>query len=480
MKNKSLKQNSIFNVLYRMLNVLFPLFTSSYLGHVLLASGVGRVSFAQNIVMYFTTIATLGIPNYGIREIAKRQNDKDLINKLFTELFTINCISTTICFFSYYAMVFVHPYFRDQKLLYCMAGIAIPLTYLNIDWLYQGYEEYQYIAIRSAIVKVICLAIIFACIKTPSDVEAYALIYCCAIGGNNILNIINLKRIGVSFRFAKIQLKEHLAPIFVLFASVIAIELYTMLDTTMIGVMCSDENVGYYTNSMKLVKVLITAITAIAAVLLPRLSYYYSRGMVDKCSEVVSKVFNVLLFLFIPCAAGIFLVAPQVMPIFFGKTFRPAIITLRIASLLICIIGFSNLFGTQVLLTFGQEKKLLICTLSGAGTNILMNSLLIPRFAQNGAAVASVFSELLVTIISSCFALRYIKLRVDLRNLACISLATVTMIVAVIIVQNTAFNDWQKMVISTVVGCGVYFFVNLFGHNPLILEAIALVRTQKM
>lgn len=475
MKDKSLAKNSLFNVLYRMLNVVFPLVTSTYLGHVLLASGAGKVSYAQNIVMYFTTLAALGIPNYGIREVAKSRDNRERLNGLFTELFTINAISTTVCFLSYYVMIFTAPYFRNQVYLYTMAGIAIPLMYISIDWLYQGFEEYRYIATRSAIVKVICLILILVFVKSPSDVEIYALIYCCAIGGNNILNVINLRRLGVSFRFDGFHLREHLKPIFILFASVIAMELYTMLDTTMIGAMCSDVNVGYYTYSMKLVKVLMSAITAIAAVLLPRLSYYYSRGLIGKCSEVVSNVFNVLLFLFIPCSTGIFLLAPQIMPLLFGSTFEPAVSTLRIASFLICIIGFSNLFGTQVLLTFGQESKLLICTLVGAGTNILMNSFLIPRFAQNGAAVASVISEIFVTALSVVFALRYIRVDPNRRNIVSIGMATILMALAVTGVQMAMDNPWAKMLLGVAAGAVVYLAANVAARNPLLMEVKAIV-----
>lgn len=475
MHEKSLVNNSIFNILHRMLNVAFPLATATYLGHVLLASGTGRVSYAQNIVLYFSTLATLGIPNYGIREIAKYRDDKQKLNITFTELFTINSISTTICTILYYIMVFTIPFFKNDLLLYTLAGIDIPIRYISIEWLYQGIEEYRYIATRNAIIKLVCLVVIFVFVKSPSDAPVYALIHCCAIGGNNLLNVINLKRKGIDLCFKKVNLKKHIKPVLILFASVVAIELYTMLDTTMLGAMCKDINVGYYTYAMRLVKVLMSAITAIAAVILPRLSFYYEKGYIDKCTDIASNVLNILLLLCIPCSVGIYLVAPQIMPLFFGHTFIPAVPTLQIASILICIIAMSNLFGTQILLTFGQEKKLLICTLAGAVTNIILNSFLIPKYLQNGAAIASVISEILVTGLSIYFAINNLKVKVNYRNVVCIFISTIFMIISVKFMQRVFISDWGKLIGSVSIGMFIYVIVNILSANPLLQELKTLL-----
>ena len=85
--NKSLAKNSLFNVIYTVSNILFPLIASMYISRILLADGVGRVSYAQNVVSYFTTFAALGLPVYGIREIAKARDNQNSLNEVFTELF---------------------------------------------------------------------------------------------------------------------------------------------------------------------------------------------------------------------------------------------------------------------------------------------------------------------------------------------------------------------------------------------------------
>ena len=459
-----------------MLNMLFPLITATYIARVLLASGVGEVSYAQNIVSYFTTIAALGIPNYGTREIAKLRGNRQMTNKLFSELFSINFVSTLICTIAYYILVLEVSEFKNNLQLYCVVGLAIVFNFINVDWFYQGIEEYSYIAKRSFIIKIISLVCILAFVKKESDTIIYALIYCLGIGGNNLFNIINLRKYKIRYWVHDLEIKKHLKKIFILLASVIAVELYTMVDTTMIGVFCQNENVGYYTNAMKLVKILISVITAIGGVLLPRLSYYKACGQINKCSQIVSQVFSVMLFIFVPCEIGLFLVADQIMPLLFGASFIPAISTLRIACLLICTLGFSNLFGTQVLLTFGAEKKLLYCTIGGAVVNIILNLKLIPVLQQNGAAIASVASETLVTALAIYFSLKYIKIIVNGKFIFSLLCSSVCLAIAVIGIQFITRGDAFKLVMSIILGIIVYMGVSIITRNPVLFDLIQIIK----
>ena len=134
---KSLVNNALFNVIYRMLNVFFPLITSMYVSRVLLSSGIGKVAYAQNIVQYFIIFASLGIPTYGAREIAKVRDSKAEYSKVFWELFVINGISTVACILIYYIFVFVNPIFNATRTLNCVVGIVLTLNFFNIDWFYQ-------------------------------------------------------------------------------------------------------------------------------------------------------------------------------------------------------------------------------------------------------------------------------------------------------------------------------------------------------
>lgn len=89
MPHKSVAKNSIFNVIYTVVKLLFPLVMSIYVSRILSVEGIGKVATANNLVSYFTVFAALGIPTYGIREIAKLKGKSPQKNRLFTELLLI-------------------------------------------------------------------------------------------------------------------------------------------------------------------------------------------------------------------------------------------------------------------------------------------------------------------------------------------------------------------------------------------------------
>lgn len=410
---KSLAKNAVFNTIYRLINMLFPLVTSMYVSHILMATGVGRVSTAQNIVQYFVLLAPLGLTIYGTREIAKVRDNREQTERLFTELFTINFCSTLIWAIVYYGMIITMEYFAAERILYLVAGLPIVFNFINIEWFYQGNEDYVYIALRNAVVKMLSLIAVVSFVRTVDNYVMYALIYALGIAGNYVFNITNAVKKGIRLRFSGIKIPQHLKPVLILLCSNIAIELYTLLDTTMLGLWCTEEVVGYYTNSVKLVKIVVSLISAIGGVLLPRLSYYKEQNMMEQCDSLISKVTKIMLFFAIPCGIGVMILAEPIVLVMYGETFIPAIGTTKIATILIYVLGFSNLFGTQVLLTFNQEKKLLLCTCIGAASNILMNSMLIPMFQHNGAVIASVISESIVTLMTILMSRKYIKVSVS-------------------------------------------------------------------
>lgn len=473
---KSLAKNSFFNVLYRVINMIFPLVTSVYVSHILMAKGIGKVSAAQNFVQYFVLLAPLGLSNYGTREIARIRESKVNVNRLFTELFTINFFSTLVCVVIYYCLIVFGGFFYNDKALYLISGLPIVFNFINVEWLYQGNEDYVYIAIRSIVVKLVSVIAIIIFVRKESDYLLYALIYTLGIAGNYIFNIANLIKKGIRFEFSNLNFLCHLPPVFILLCSNIAVELYTLLDTTMLSIMCSDEVVGYYTNSIKLVKMVVSIIAAIGGVLLPRLSFYRSRGMQLECDQLISTVTKTMLLFIVPSGTGVFLLADKLVLLLFGSSFLPAVLTVKIGTLIIYVLGFSNLFGTQVLLTFNQEKKLLVCTCVGALTNVLMNSLMIPKFQQNGAIIASVISESIVTCMTIIFARKYVKINVKIIYLLKVFGASCGMSIFVFIVIQLVKNSMICVILSVIGGGLVYFILSIAFRNELLIGATNVIK----
>ena len=457
-KRESVLVNGIFFSVYRVLNILFPLVTSVYVARILLADGTGRVAYAQNIVTYFTLVAALGLPTYGTREIAKIINNRKEYNTTFLELFIINAISTTICAVCYYSLCFFIPAFKADIKLYLVAGISILLNYINIDWLYQGREEYRYISIRGFVVKLICTLLLFVIVKNKTDYVIYAGLHCLIIGGNSFVNILGLKK-RISLDINKLHLMKHFKPLLILFATNIAIELYTMLDTTMLGIMCEKRIVGYYSYAMKTSKIIISVLSAATTVLLPRLSHLYSDGEKGKFNILGNKGILFLLLSSIPLATILCFNADYAVLFLYGSEYIPAISTLRILSMLIIPISFSTYLGIQILCSTGLEKKMLEAVSIGAALNIVLNSVLIPRFQQNGAAVASLISEVAVASIDFLFAYKVLKIHINRKHILTIFVSLLLMIACMCTIRFFVHQYVVSLIVSSGVGILIYMIV---------------------
>lgn len=479
MFDKSVSKNALFNMLNRFLTILFPLIIISYVSRILGASGVGFVSSAQNFSTYFTMCAALGIPSYGVRAIAQVAKNKELSDKVFTELYTINLISTIICSVVY--IIFLNfmdlDYFSYN--LYLLFSILVIFNVFNIEWVYQGFEEYKYITVRNFIIKCVSLIFLFIFVKNENDIMGYGLIVCFGTVGNYILNMVNLHNY-VNFNFHSLNLKSHISPIFIFFASVVAIEIYSLLDVTMLTYMTNSSCVGYYSNSTKIVKTIAGTLTAISAVLLPRLSLYFSMNDYKKIKKISYQFLMVTFILTIPCTIGLYVLSDQVVVFFLGNEFIPSIQTIKILTFLIIFMPLSGGVFCQLLLTAEKEKEYLLSVSMGAIFNIILNLTMISKWQQNGAAFASVLSEVAVCFFMIYFSRSIIKINILIKDVVQLTIANGIMFLILEIMmklfEGFAISIVIKLIIEVTVGGAIYFLVLLFLKNAFCIEIVNKIR----
>ena len=452
---KSLARNSFYNVVYRCLNVIFPLITMSYVSRVLFASGIGEVASATNIASYFTVLAALGLPTYGTKAIAACTNDSST-NETFWDLIAVNVISTIFFSVAYYTLIFTHPFFKEQMLLFSVVGLAIVFNAINVDWFYQGKEEYGYITLRSFVIKILSLIAIFVFVKTREDVVRYALILTLSNVANYVFNIIHIRKF-ISWPKQKIDIRSHLKPILLLLSASIIIELYTMVGTTLLTIFSQSESVGYFSNSMTIIRVVRTLVTAVSAVFLPRLSFYYHSGRQSEFEELIDKGLKILLFLTVPAAAGVCLVASDAVLLLFGDSFYGSIISVRILSLSIVTIAISNFIGYQVFITIGKEYLMVYSTIVGATINITLNLLLVNTLDYVGIALASALAELSVAAYQVYYLKKMSLLAMQKIYLMKITGAVIIMMLAIILCQRLCDNLVIRLILSVIIGAITYF-----------------------
>ena len=473
---KSLAKNSIYNIIYTIANLIFPFVTSIYVSRILLPFGIGKVASSQNIASYFVTIASLGLPSYGVREFAKVRENKCESNKLFTELLLLNIISTTLAVVGFFGLVFINAGFNGEWALYGACGLAVFFNYLNIDWMYKGLEEYGYITGRSLLIKGLSLVALLLFVKTRQDYVAYALISSLATGGNYVFNVIHAKKF-VNINFSGIQIKKHIKPVLLIACIIFLSSIYNKIDVTMLNMMATDESVGFYSYAQKTINMVLTMANAVTAALLPRLSYYYDNDK-EGFYRLLDKGFQILCVMTLPLTVGMALVASQTVEFLYGEAFAPAALTIQLMCPLILIKGFGDLFCYQLVYSTKSEKIILPAAASASVINVITNAMMNPKLLQNGAVIASVFSELATNTIQFIYMKKKVRFNINGKALVTGVISTAIMSVCVLLLMQLRLSNTIGLFVEVACGAAVYIAVNLAMKNAFMFELIEKVKNK--
>lgn len=448
----SLAHNAGYNLIYQLLNVLFPLISAGYVARILAPERVGTVTDAQNLVSYFVMFAALGIPGYGTREIARHRNNEDGRNTIFSELMLIIALATTVCLAAY---IWLSRYLipADNGLRFAV-GLELVFCYVSIDWLYRGLEEYGYITARNILVKMASLVALFLFVKEREDYVAYAVIHCVGIGCNNLYNAFHARKC-VKLKFSGLNPRRHMPPILWLLMGSVTASLYNKVDITMLGNLADPASVAFYSSSHKIIGLVLGLVTALTAVFLPRLSYLYATDK-SRFNRCLTDGLHVLLLLAVPACVGICMVADNLMVCVFGELFLPGAAVLRILAVFTVIKGVGDLLCYQTIISSGNERCLLWSRLAAGISNVFLNAVLIPRYTHCGAAVASVISELIVNGMLLPRALRITRLSVSVKFCGGILASVAVMAAGVWLLQNILGEGVGALLLTVLLGIVLY------------------------
>ena len=469
---KSLKKNALLNMIRTAMGLIFPLITFPYASRVLQPSGLGKVNFANSLVSYFSMIAALGISTYGVREAAKLRNNKQALSKFAKEILTINMISTGIAYILLAAVLVFIPRLSEYRSLLIVCGTSILFATLGIDWLYTAMEDFAYITLRSVIFQFISLALLFVFVRTEEDYLKYAAIGVVSSVGANICNFLHARRYVLFSEKVHRELRRHLKPIFTLFAMSVAVSIYTALDTTMLGFIAGDEQVGYYTAATKINRIVISVITALSAVLLPRLSYYISQHDEAQFFALSAKALNLIILLSLPCAVGLSLLARPVILLLSGMEYEQAIPVMQVMNPIIVAISLSGLIGIQMFMPLEKEKITLASVIFGAAINFCLNMVLIPSYGAFGAGLATVCAESGVTAFQLIFAGKYFEWKKILPHVFQCCVSCMIMVPCVFFLSHIEMKTLFQLISSVFAGAFVYGVSLIIMRNKFCLSLV--------
>lgn len=417
----SVKKNTILNALRMVLTVLVPLITFPYISRVFLTEGNGQLNFALSVTQIFTLFASLGIYTYGVREGSSIRSDRKKFSKLAHELLIINFGSTIFTYVVFFCLVAFYQPFRHYRLLLMIDSLIIGFTALGLDWVYGVYEEYKYITLRQIAVQLFVLISMFCFIKEPKDIYLWALLTVTSTVGANIFNIFYSKRyIDFSqFYWKHLKLRKHIKPILILFATQLAGQVYSHIAIILLGILAYDHNTGLYAAAVKVNVIMITFFIAMNPVFMPTIVELMNTSQLERYFAFFENIIKTLLVFVVPTVLGLELLADEIILLLAGKAFINAAVTMRILAPVIMLTTMASLFYYNYFVPRHLENTVLKCTSCAAIINFIASLLLIPYFAENGAAIGSLVAESVALLV----ALR-IAYKVDTRIRLCMPSVT--------------------------------------------------------
>ena len=198
----SIKKNFIFNAILSLSQVIFPLITFPYVARIILPTGIGTVTFIDSICRYVILFSALGIPIYGVREVAKVKNDKIKLNKIFTELICIHFIISCIILVFFVIVIFSVSTFNENIQFYFWGLLLILSNVFMVEWYFQGIGEFKYITIRNLVLKTFLTLMIFLIVEEKEDVLIYFILLVLMSILNAVVNFVYAKQtIKLDFSF---------------------------------------------------------------------------------------------------------------------------------------------------------------------------------------------------------------------------------------------------------------------------------------
>ncbi len=451
----STKKNAAYNVAYRLFSVLLPMITAPYLSRTVGRDGVGLYSCAWSISYIFCLIGMLGLNDYGVRAIAKVRDNKNELNRTFSEIWQMQLLVagvTLLCWFGYIFM-----FAGEEK------EIAFHLTLMSVsclcsfDWCLMGLDLFRPIALRNTMVKSTAAVCVFLFVRQKQDLWIYAFSWSLATLIGNLSCISSLRGKVIYSRVSFRESMRHIAPCAVLFISVMAVSIYRTMDKVMVSALAGMEENGLYENAEKIIYCLSGFISAIGTVMMPKVSHLQQLGETKAIQIHIDKSMNLVLCMVSAMAFGVASVADRFAPLFYGSDFEYSGILMIPLAFTLIMIGFANVIRTQWVLPQNRDSIFVKSVCTGAVVNLIANACLIPSLKSVGAVIGTLLAEISVPVV------QYLILRKELPYGKFLSYMGIYMGigVAMLLAVRAAgslipFGGWISLGLQTLVGIMVY------------------------
>lgn len=469
-------KNYLYNASYQILNMLIPLITVPYISRVLGAHDVGINEYTNSWVTFFYLMGQMGVTLYGNREVAYHREDLYERSRTFWGVEALQLFTVSASLLAYLFAVFT--FSTTFKYYFLMQGLWIIATGLDISWYFMGLENFRVTVVRNSVVRLVSVFLIFGFVKNVNDLGKYILI----LGGTQLVGNLTLwpylrgNIIWVNIK--KWHPFKHFYPALLLFIPTITTQVYLVLNRLMLGRMSTQTALGNFGQSDKIVKFVLAVVTATGTVMLPHVANKFAKGDIKGVRASLYSSFNFVSAISIPMMFGLMAISQAFAPWFLGQQFEPSGKIMFIEAPIIVLIAWSNVTGTQYLMPVNRVKEFTTSVTIGAVSNVIFNLFLIEAWGANGAALATVGSEFLVTASQLIMIRKTISRRRLFREQWKYIGSGLVMFIVVNRISTTINMTIANLVLEVLVGALIYFLGLVLTRASIIDEAQKLFKAK--
>jgi len=370
----------------------------------------GLIAFSQAFIGYCQILTDYGFNLSATREISIHREDREKVSEIFSSVMVIKfgLLLASMIIMSV-AVFFFDKFRRDWLIYYITFGMVFGQVLFPV-WFFQGMERMKYITFLNILAKLIFTVAIFVFVRESTDYLYVPLLNSLGfvIAGILALRIV-VRDFEINFNVPEWRdIKHQLSEGWHIFISTVAISLYTISNTFILGLFTNNTIVGYYSVAEKMVGALKGFWIPISQTIFPFISNLYSKKQEEakvllikllKLTGTVTFIISVLACFF----------APILIYIFLGEQYKISVKIFQILIFTFFAIGINNILGIQGLVGFGYDNIFTKVVILGAIFHITLLIILVFLFSFFGSAIATVLTELFICIIEF-FILKRLKI----------------------------------------------------------------------
>jgi O-antigen/teichoic acid export membrane protein len=353
----------------------------------------GLLSFAISFVGLFGAIAGLGLHDIVVREIIRDPTgDKEILGTAAVVQF-IGGISAYAL--SIVTIFWLRPDDQIARILVAILGsmMIFRVSDVAIFWFEAHVKSKYMVWVQSG------TFLVFSVVKVALILNDFALIAFAwiSMAEGLLVAILMLTVLGfhgpslLRFQVTMSRAKNLVLHSWPLFLSGMAILIYMKIDQIMLGQMVGDRSVGFYSAAVRISEVFYLAPMAIISSVFPAILQTKIRSETQYYDRL-QKLFDILVWISFAFAIPVTFLSNFLVALLYGSDFFSASIVLAIHvwAIFFVLLGVA---GAKWILAENRQILSLQRAILGMISNVLLNYLLIPNYAEVGAAIATVISQ---------------------------------------------------------------------------------------